>query len=174
MQLNAHLPQPPGTREHNTDTTHKFTAKETDWGFNSFISSAELMNSPFIGPDGSIELRVELKVHPDLRVSYDARKETGFVGLKNQGATCYMNSLMQYLFMLPYFRKVCVCVCECVCVCVCVRACMRACVCVCVCVYMCTCKRACVRVRAYVCAFIRVRVHVRSVRVRCMRVCACV
>lgn len=61
-------------------------------------------NSPYVAPDGSLELRVELNVHRDQ--SYDARKETGYVGLKNQGATCYMNSLMQYLYMLPYFRKV--------------------------------------------------------------------
>jgi len=27
------------------------------------------------------------------------------VGLKNQGATCYMNSLLQTLFHIPYFRK---------------------------------------------------------------------
>lgn len=37
--------------------------------------------------------------------SYDSKAETGFVGLKNQGATCYMNSLLQTLYHLPYFRK---------------------------------------------------------------------
>jgi hypothetical protein len=42
----------------------------------------------------------------DERYYYDSRKETGHVGLKNQGATCYMNSLLQYLYHLPYFRKV--------------------------------------------------------------------
>jgi ubiquitin C-terminal hydrolase len=30
--------------------------------------------------------------------------KTGFVGLKNQGATCYMNSLMQQFFTIPQFR----------------------------------------------------------------------
>ncbi|KAG7380325.1 Ubiquitin carboxyl-terminal hydrolase 7 [Phytophthora pseudosyringae] len=39
-------------------------------------------------------------------LSYDSKEETGMVGLKNQGATCYLNSLLQTLFHLRAFRQV--------------------------------------------------------------------
>ena len=35
---------------------------------------------------------------------FHPRSQTGHVGLVNQGATCYLNSLIQALFMLPSFR----------------------------------------------------------------------
>ena len=34
----------------------------------------------------------------------DPRDPLGFVGLQNQGATCYLNSLIQVMYMTPELR----------------------------------------------------------------------
>jgi len=88
------------------DTSHNFTSRESDWGFTSFISLADVYSStnPYL-VDDCIVIRVEVNVRKPNLYLYDSRAETGFVGLKNQGATCYMNSLLQTLYNINYFRQ---------------------------------------------------------------------
>ncbi|BFG34993.1 hypothetical protein CerSpe_212670 [Prunus speciosa] len=89
------------------DTQHQFNARESDWGFTSFMPLSELYD-PSRGYLVNDILIIEAEVLVRRVVdywTYDSKKETGYVGLKNQGATCYMNSLLQTLYHIPYFRK---------------------------------------------------------------------
>jgi len=40
-----------------------------------------------------------------ISVVQQERSHTGYVGLKNLGCICYMNSILQQLFMIPSYRK---------------------------------------------------------------------
>ncbi|KAF8395507.1 hypothetical protein HHK36_019455 [Tetracentron sinense] len=89
------------------DTQHQFNARESDWGFTSFMPLNELYDPGrgyLVNDTCIIEAEVTVRRVMDYW-SYDSKKETGYVGLKNQGATCYMNSLLQTLYHIPYFRK---------------------------------------------------------------------
>ncbi|GMN39634.1 hypothetical protein TIFTF001_008866 [Ficus carica] len=89
------------------DTQHQFNARESDWGFTSFMPLSELYDPSrgYLANDTCV-IEAEVAVRKVLDYwSYDSKKETGYVGLKNQGATCYMNSLLQTLYHIPYFRK---------------------------------------------------------------------
>ena len=99
--------RPPPSLPHLADAIHAFTQNESDWGFTTFFTMTELQD-PKNGwlVNDSVLLSVDLHVERDEKYNFDARKATGFVGLKNQGATCYMNSLLQYLYNLAFFRKV--------------------------------------------------------------------
>ncbi|KAK9075087.1 hypothetical protein SSX86_003406 [Deinandra increscens subsp. villosa] len=89
------------------DTQHQFNARESDWGFTSFMPLGELYEPSrgyLVNDTCIVEADVAVRKVVDYW-SHDSKKETGYVGLKNQGATCYMNSLLQTLYHIPYFRK---------------------------------------------------------------------
>ncbi|XP_038720697.1 ubiquitin carboxyl-terminal hydrolase 12-like isoform X3 [Tripterygium wilfordii] len=89
------------------DTQHQFNARESDWGFTSFMALSDLYDPSrgyLVNDTVVVEAEVAVRKIMDYW-AYDSKKETGFVGLKNQGATCYMNSLLQTLYYIPYFRK---------------------------------------------------------------------
>ena len=96
---------------------HRFTAEEMDWGFtrfNEFRKLAVPLDNrvrPIIEDDQAV-VSAYVRVLKDPTgvlwhnfINYDSKKETGYVGMKNQGATCYMNSLLQSLFCTNYYRR---------------------------------------------------------------------
>ncbi|XP_044734467.1 ubiquitin carboxyl-terminal hydrolase 7-like [Chrysoperla carnea] len=85
---------------------HLFYSKENDWGFSHFMGWNEVLESDkcFV-KDDCITLEVHVNADAPHGVSWDSKKHTGYVGLKNQGATCYMNSLLQTLYFTNQLRK---------------------------------------------------------------------
>ncbi|EDO16509.1 hypothetical protein Kpol_513p25 [Vanderwaltozyma polyspora DSM 70294] len=96
---------------------HRFNAADTDWGFANFIDIYALKNqvrgrpSGFIN-EGKVNFTVYVRILKDSTgvlwhnfINYDSKKVTGYVGFRNQGATCYLNSLLQSYFFTKYFRK---------------------------------------------------------------------
>ncbi|XP_065341533.1 ubiquitin carboxyl-terminal hydrolase 7 isoform X2 [Cloeon dipterum] len=85
---------------------HLFYSKENDWGFSHFMTWNDVLD-PEKGyiKDDSIVLEVHVQADAPHGVSWDSKKHTGYVGLKNQGATCYMNSLLQTLYFTNQLRK---------------------------------------------------------------------
>jgi len=83
--------------------TDTFQHQIKDWGFKMMMTLNRISRG-FLDEDGSITLRAVLIPFIDLS-RYDSKKETGMVGLENHGATCYLNSLIQTLFMTKKLRR---------------------------------------------------------------------
>jgi ubiquitin carboxyl-terminal hydrolase 7 len=103
---------------HQTDPTknfvktihHIFYNRENDWGYAPFITIKELMDPEkgyYNAEKDSITLEVSINAEAPHGTAnlWDSKKLTGFVGLTNQGATCYMNSLLQTLYFTNKLRK---------------------------------------------------------------------
>ncbi|KAI9346681.1 hypothetical protein BD770DRAFT_446666 [Pilaira anomala] len=89
---------------------HRFCGEEIDWGFTKYH---EIKSLPaYMNKQNQTVISIFLRVVKDETgvlwhnlINYDSRKETGYVGIRNQGATCYMNSLIQSLYFTKTFRK---------------------------------------------------------------------
>jgi ubiquitin carboxyl-terminal hydrolase 7 len=61
----------------------------------------------FISPTGQLILRAQ--ICPRVVVAGNqhlvSRADVGYIGIRNQGATCYLNSLVQALYHIGDFRK---------------------------------------------------------------------
>ncbi|KAG2227462.1 hypothetical protein INT45_007487 [Circinella minor] len=104
------------TNYHCLVAQHRFTQYASDWGFLRMIPLNQLKDESRDGlsilEDNCIRISAIVQLIKDETgvlwhnfINYDSKKMTGFVGLKNQGATCYMNSLFQSLYCTNYFRK---------------------------------------------------------------------
>ncbi|KAL9081920.1 MAG: hypothetical protein Q9159_006904 [Coniocarpon cinnabarinum] len=98
------------------NATHRYNAEESDWGFTKFCELRKLVRWNAEGrgllEEDAANLTAFVRVIKDPTGvlwhsfnNYDSKKETGMVGLKNQGATCYLNSLLQSLYFTNTFRK---------------------------------------------------------------------
>jgi ubiquitin carboxyl-terminal hydrolase 7 len=111
-------PDAPHVYQHHT-AHHRFTKEEGDWGFTRFVELRKLWSVPwddtgrYLAEGEKANMTAYVRVVKDETgvlwhnfANYDSKKETGYVGLKNQGATCYLNSLIQSLYFTNAFRKV--------------------------------------------------------------------
>lgn len=104
----------PENNEHITSqvASRRFSPTCLDWGYGSWANEQKI-NSLLTPSANDISISVAIKIHDDPLgtlfnnfANWDSKLMTGYVGITNQGMTCYLNSLLQSLYFTNYLRKV--------------------------------------------------------------------
>ena len=93
------------------DDSHSFCSSALDRGWPDLLSHSDMTpDSGWLDAKGRLCIRASVCVRQadtiQMGADYDTRKETGFIGLKNHGATCYLNGLLQSYFHIGKFREI--------------------------------------------------------------------
>ncbi|CAK9439700.1 uncharacterized protein LODBEIA_P38000 [Lodderomyces beijingensis] len=106
-----------------SQSSHRFSKTDTDWGFGTMVDRRQLLGKRYgksnqttlhsILENNQLNLTGYVRVIDDSSTgvlwhnfnNFDSKLNSGYVGLNNQGATCYLNSLLQSYFTTKQFRK---------------------------------------------------------------------
>lgn len=98
---------------HALSSRFRYTATTSDWGFTAAVDAKNAFGASILSKN-KVNVTVYVIAYQDYTnvlfrnlEGYDSKKSTGYIGIENQGATCYLNSLLQsYFFTLNFRDKV--------------------------------------------------------------------
>lgn len=100
----------------------RFSSHDLDWGFSDMMNIVKFKTkynnlkdtvaTGLLVDNEKINISCYIRVIKDVTgvtwhnfKNYDSKKTTNYIGFQNQGATCYLNSLLQTYFILQKFRE---------------------------------------------------------------------
>ena len=99
-----------GIYEVSNQAYYRFNEDNNDWGFSCFVRVVDAEQLIDLNDCLTFNTTITILSDPigkrwNEQFPWNSRKETGYVGIRNQGATCYMNSMLQSPLFYKYSTK---------------------------------------------------------------------